>query len=52
MVSLLPGSASDSRPGAAVDVGVLLPLHSRNIVFSYMNFLDEVLKLLRAVNTK
>lgn len=43
IVSLLLGSASDSRPGACVLVGVLLVLHSRIVIFSYMNFLDEVL---------
>lgn len=36
------GSASDSNPGAGV-VGVLLALHSRIVIFSNMNFLDEVL---------
>lgn len=38
------GSASDSKPGAVVLVGVVLVLHSRIVIFSYMNFLDEVLQ--------
>lgn len=41
MVSVLEGSTSDSNPGACG--GVLLPLHSRIVIFSNMNFLDEVL---------
>lgn len=43
-VSALTGSASDSNPGAAVFVGVDVVLHSRIVIFSYMNFLDEVLQ--------
>lgn len=43
MVSVLGGSASDSNPGAGALFGVLVVLHSRIVIFSYINFLDEVL---------
>lgn len=36
-------SARDSKPGAGVTDGVLEALHSRVVIFSNMNFLDEVL---------